>query len=113
MKDMWRLDEPAHWGPHGAGVYALRCPDGRFYIGKSTDLQARRCAWLTCARASHGSARLHAAFMEHPPETWAFEVLEWCGGQDADTLARAEAHWFDALAPELNSHALDICRWWV
>lgn len=59
-------------------VYRFICPDpdGRSYVGSVSD--GRKRPDIGIARSN---SRLEEAFVRHPPETWAYEVLERAGRQ--------------------------------
>jgi GIY-YIG catalytic domain len=103
----------------GGGIYALRCPDDTLYVGKTENLHGRRteharAAWKARLRYEDSGdvpyPPLLAAFALHPPDRWLFEVLERGPSVGLD---HAEAHWFDALRPELNTARLDVGKWWI
>jgi hypothetical protein len=71
-----------------AGVYVLRLQGGRFYVGASSDIEAR----IATHRAGRGSAftRVFPVVAEEEPATRAMEDYEsW---ERAETLWRVRAH---------------------
>lgn len=74
-------------------IYRFICPDGRSYVGSSCNITKR---------ANYGIARLNvrlaAAFKQHSPETWTFEILEsLTPGCSEQELRGAEQRHIDRL----------------
>lgn len=61
-----------------SGIYGWRCTDsGKWYIGQSVDVEARRSNHLSCLRGGYGfNGYLQAAFNKHGEESFEFHVLE-------------------------------------
>ena len=80
-------------GARAPAVYRFICPDGRSYVGAVKD--CRRRAERGIRRSN---TRLLAAFKKHPPETFAYEVLEQLRpGCSERELREAEQRHIDRL----------------
>jgi hypothetical protein len=73
-------------------VYRYVCPDGRSYVGFVGDGRDRDRKGIC-----RTNERLRAAFEQHPPETWTFEVLERCALDVAMKRCGSEQRWIDEL----------------
>lgn len=77
-------------------VYAIKCQDGRAYVGGSIDMQDR---WWnhssTLNRGVHRNRHLQAAWSALGPGAFEFVCLEVVGGND--DLTAAEQRWMDKL----------------
>ncbi len=67
------------------GVYRYVCPEGRSYVGSSSDIRNRNRNGI-----DRSNPWLIEAFKKHPPETWRFEVLEEFPSGSSSTLFHAE-----------------------
>lgn len=77
-------------------VYAIKCQDGRAYVGGSVDMQDR---WWnhssTLNRGVHRNRHLQAAWSAMGPGAFEFVCLEVVG--DDEDLTVAEQRWMDTL----------------
>jgi hypothetical protein len=86
-------------------VYRFICPDGRSYVGAVGNSR-----WRADGGLRRCNTRLLAAFEEHPPEHWTYEVLERLPpGCSRRELREAEQRHIDALcswSPEAGFNIL-------
>ena len=80
------------------GIYAIKCADGRAYVGASVDAGAR---WSThryaLGRGNHRNKPLQKAWDEMGEGAFTFAILEQVASQD---ILTAEQKWMDRLAAE-------------
>lgn len=80
------------------GIYAIKCADGRSYVGASVDASAR---WSThryaLKRGSHRNKLLQKAWDEMGESAFTFAILERVDSQD---ILSVEQKWMDRLAAE-------------
>jgi hypothetical protein len=83
-------------------VYRFVRPDGRSYVGAVGDSRRR-------GSIQRPNVRLLAAFELHPPETWAFEVLERLPpGCSIPALREAEQRHIDRLRSWLPEFGINM-----
>jgi group I intron endonuclease len=72
------------------GIYKITSPNGRIYIGQSTDIEYRFSIYkrLKCRQQS----RLYNSFVKHGVNNHVFDVIEECS---VDLLNERERHWQD------------------
>lgn len=81
----------------GRAVYAIRCVDGRCYVGGSKNVRVRWSQHRTLLKLGrHNSAKLQSAWNAMGREAFELVVLE-AVGRPEDLWAR-EQYWMDALA---------------
>jgi hypothetical protein len=74
-------------------VYRFVCPDGRSYVGGTSDRRSRANRGI-----GRFNARLAVAFEQYPPETWTYEILELLApGCSEQELRAAEQRHIDRL----------------
>jgi hypothetical protein len=74
-------------------VYRYICPDGRSYVGACPDHRTRNQNGI-----QRSNLWLLAAFEQHPPETWRYEVLERMRpGCSLQELREEEQHHIERL----------------
>lgn len=83
------------------GIYFLRSPSGKMYIGSSIRAERRCIEHLSNLRAGrHASRRLSLAFEKYKGEGFASGILEECLPEQ---LEEREQFWIDTLKPRYNS----------
>lgn len=85
-------------------VYRFVCPDGRCYVGSVRNGRAR-------AKNGIGrmNSRLLAAYKQHPPKTWTYEVLERLPPECSERkLRRAEQRYIEHLRSWHPEHGFNI-----
>jgi hypothetical protein len=86
-------------------VYRFICPDGRSYIGSAGDYHQR-----SNSRIQRKNPRLLAAYEQHPPETWTFEILErltpGCSKQELQEAEQRQIDRWRSWAPECGFNIL-------
>jgi hypothetical protein len=94
-------DLPPAWG-----VYAVRGPDGRVWVGGSRHLETQQNSlWFSLRNGGRYDAGLQAAWREAGPAAFAFEVLERFDPElsdlgRADLLKKRTADWRAELKAE-------------
>src|SRR5262249_17594738 len=68
---LWYCSDECRPTSKEPAVYRFICPDGRSYVGSVRDCRKRANNGI-----QRSNSRLLAAFEQHPPETFAYEVLE-------------------------------------
>lgn len=82
------------------GIYFLRSPSGKMYVGSSIRAEKRCFQHISDLRAGiHKSKRLSQAFKKYG-DVFAYGILEECL---PDQLAEREQHWIDLLKPRYNA----------
>jgi len=86
------------------GVYKITAPDGKCYIGKSTNIKSRWTSYknLRCK----AQPRIYDSLCQHGVENHIFEVLEKLETFDStsvEELSLLELKWYMMLSPELNA----------
>ena len=77
------------------GVYAIRCIDGRAYVGSSSDIRVRRNQHRsTLRKGKHGNPPLQEAWNALGEDAFTFVTLEHLPDGD---LVEAEQRWMDTL----------------
>jgi hypothetical protein len=94
-------------GRPAPAVYRFICPDGRSYVGSVSDSRHRN--------GRSGIARsnpwINAALIEHPVETWSYEVLERLPGGwrcSKRELREAEQHHIERLRSWMPEHGFNM-----
>lgn len=90
-----------------AGIYALRCvPSGACWVGRAPDLEKiQNRVWFSLRQDSHPHRNLQAAWREHGPDAFTFEIIEKIKDEEAAylrerILKERLAHWLAALKAE-------------
>jgi group I intron endonuclease len=81
------------------GVYLIRCmASGEFYVGSSKNVGQR---WHQhrheLRRGVHDNTRLQAAYDQHGPDSFRYNILQWC---KPDQLTEVEDLWLGELWDE-------------
>jgi len=83
------------------GIYFLRSPSGKMYIGSSVNAERRCIQHLSNLRNErHWSLRLTQAIKKYGAENFESGILEECFPEQ---LAEREQHWIDLLKPRYNA----------
>lgn len=83
-----------------SGVYFIKSPSGKMYIGSSVNVNQRVGQHFINLRAGrHVSKRLMGAWAKYGGEGFTHGVLEMC---PEDVLIEREQHWLDTLKPNYN-----------
>ncbi len=92
-----------------AGIYAIRCgPSGECWVGQAPDLsKIQNRHWFALRQGGNPHRSLQAAWQEHGPDAFAFEVLEEIEETESayvrdSTLKERREHW----VAELNATAI-------
>lgn len=79
-----------------SGIYRIiNVVNGKFYIGQTLDLRARKISHFVCLRGNrHHNPRLQSSYNKHGEESFVFEVLE---ETEPINLAERERFWVKKL----------------
>lgn len=87
-----------------AGIYAVRCqPTGQCWVGRAPDLATiQNRLWFTLRHQANPHRSLQAAWREHGPDAFTFEILERIGEEEIAyvrerLLKDRLAHWATEL----------------
>jgi len=87
-----------------AGIYALRCiPSGACWVGQAPNLdKIQNRIWFSLRHDGHPRKDLQAAWREHGPDAFTFEIVEKIEDEKAvylreRILKERLAHWAAAL----------------
>jgi hypothetical protein len=81
------------------GVYCLTSPDGKCYVGQSTDLKRRHEAFFKTHSIGYNSSLVDAR-KRYPRELWRHEILCYCSKEELDELEKFWIKELDATNPE-------------
>jgi group I intron endonuclease len=83
------------------GIYFIKSPSGKMYIGSSIRAE-KRCIqhFVNLRRGVHPSRRLSMAFVKYKGEGFEHGMLEVC---PAEKLEEREQFWIDLLKPRYNA----------
>jgi group I intron endonuclease len=83
------------------GIYCLTSPDGKVYVGQSTDLRARYGSFFYYRKTKTNSYRgLEEAVSKYPRKQWRHEILQYCSKEELDELEEFWIKELDATNPE-------------
>ena len=92
-----------------AGIYAVRCaPSGACWVGRAPNLEkVQNRIWFSLRHGSHTHRVLQAAWHEHGPDAFTFEIVETLDDESAvylreRILKERLVHW----AAELKAEAI-------
>lgn len=87
-----------------AGIYAVRCvPTGACWVGRAPNLEKiQNRVWFSLRQDSHPHRDLQAAWREHGPDAFTFEIVEQIDDEEAAylrerILKERLAHWLSEL----------------
>jgi hypothetical protein len=90
-----------------AGIYAVRCaPSGQCWVGRAPNLSTiQNRIWFGLRQGGDPHRSLQAAWKEHGPEAFTFEVVERLEDEDSayirdKTLKERFDHWVKELGAE-------------
>lgn len=89
------------------GIYLVTCvPNGRRYVGQSTNIYSRWRGHLCSMRNRHGKNTLmENCFHKYGEDSFVFEILELC---DEDELVRCEEHWISKLHTRVREGGFNL-----
>lgn len=93
------------------GIYLIKGPSGRIYVGGTLNLRRRKskhfCGMRKPDRTSHkANPAMQADFDTHGEAAFSFEVLEYIS--DPSKLLEIEQHWIDTLLP--TGMLYNVCK---
>jgi hypothetical protein len=92
-----------------AGIYAVRCgPSGQCWVGRAPNLSTiQNRIWFGLRQGGDPHRSLQAAWKEHGPEAFTFEVVERLEDEDSAYIRdRTLKERFDHWVKELGAEAL-------
>lgn len=91
-----------------AGIYAVRCTSsGACWVGRAPNLATiQNRLWFTLRQGSNPHRALQAAWQEHGPDAFTFEIVEQIKDEDVafardSNLKERLAHWQGELGAEV------------
>ena len=86
--------------PRSPGVYQISTPSGKFYFGKSNNMQLRcQAHYSYLKRNKHANYRIQSAFNKYGEQKIKFKVLQQC---DMDSIHYLEAYYISLFQSDPN-----------
>jgi hypothetical protein len=83
------------------GIYCLTAPNGKVYVGQSTDLKKRYGGFFNSKKSFASEYRgLVDAIKLYPREQWRHEILCYCSKEELDEMEKFWIKELDAANPE-------------
>lgn len=92
-----------------AGVYRIDClENGKFYVGSTVDLLARKWKHLTELRqGQHGNSYLQRAWNKYGESVFSWSIVEIV--EDFSLLMEREQHWLDVTGCHQEDIGFNLC----